>query len=95
MSNGLHSIRIPAVKHSSVAFQMYIITNVFDTFLTDPTQCNLPEENGSLVWDGVCFGCLIMMRRFFKSYYFIHQVNEKKAMTILASRYILVFFWSW
>jgi hypothetical protein len=92
MSNGSCNIRIPAVKHSSVAFQMYITTNVFDIFLSDPSQCNVPKENSGLVWDGVCFGCLIMMRRLFKSYYFIHQVNENKAMTVLASRYILVFF---
>jgi len=74
---------------------MYVISNVFDTFLTDMTLCVVPRENSGLVWDGVCFGCLIMMRRLFKSYYFIHQVNENKAMTVLASRYILVFFWSW
>jgi len=85
---------LSAVKHISVAFQMYIITNMFDTFLTDLTQCNVPEEDIGLVWDGVCFGFLIMMRRFFTSYYFIHHVNENKAMKVLASRYILVSFWS-
>jgi hypothetical protein len=69
-----------------MAFQMYIITNIFDTFLTDPTQCNVPEENSGLNLDCVCFGCLIMMKRLFKSYYFIHQVNEHKAMTAFASR---------
>jgi len=74
---------------------MYIITNVFDTFLTDLTQCNVPEEDSGLVWDGVCFGCLIMMRRFFVSYYFIHHVNKIKTMDIHASRYIPVSFWSW
>lgn len=87
-------IRMLAIKHSSLAFfQMYIIRNMYGTFLTDTTQCNVPTENSGLVWDGVCFGCLIMMRRLFNSYYFIHQVNENKAMTVLASRYIIVPFW--
>ncbi|PSN54799.1 hypothetical protein C0J52_01988 [Blattella germanica] len=54
----------------------------------DLTKCDVPKENSGLIWDGVCFGCLIMMRRLFNSYYFIHQINENKAMTVLASRYV-------
>lgn len=39
-----------------------------------------------MVWDGLCFGFLLIQLRFFKSYYFFHIVDETKAMSILASR---------
>ncbi|XP_067001205.2 piezo-type mechanosensitive ion channel component isoform X3 [Anabrus simplex] len=59
---------------------------VKDAGITDPQDCSVAREDVGLAWDGVCFGFLIMMCRLFKSHYFIHLVNETKAMTILASR---------
>ncbi|XP_025831153.1 piezo-type mechanosensitive ion channel component [Agrilus planipennis] len=52
----------------------------------DPTFCNVRREYIGLVWDGVCFGFLIMQRRIFNSYNFFHVIDETKAATILASR---------
>ncbi|XP_063226263.1 piezo-type mechanosensitive ion channel component-like isoform X4 [Bacillus rossius redtenbacheri] len=49
-------------------------------------SCAIPIGNTGLVWDAVCFAGLIFMRRLFGSYYFLHIVDETKAMTILASR---------
>ncbi|XP_049832005.1 piezo-type mechanosensitive ion channel component isoform X1 [Schistocerca gregaria] len=54
--------------------------------LTDAPECHVPKEDVGIAWDGVCFGFLILMRRIFCSYYFVHLVNETKAMTVLASR---------
>nr|CAD7432632.1 unnamed protein product [Timema monikensis] len=51
-----------------------------------PTECNIPRDHVGLAWDGVCFAALILMRRLFRSYYFIRLVDETKAMTVLASR---------
>ncbi|XP_023706983.1 piezo-type mechanosensitive ion channel component isoform X4 [Cryptotermes secundus] len=81
-------------SHACWAAQLFGITcirkfpasGVSSLTVSDLTQCNVPKENSGLIWDGVCFGCLIMMRRLFSSYYFIHQINENKAMTVLASR---------
>ncbi|CAG2057034.1 unnamed protein product, partial [Timema podura] len=50
-----------------------------------PTECNIPRDHVGLAWDGVCFAALILMRRLFRSYYFIRLVDETKAMTVLAS----------
>ncbi|XP_043673445.1 piezo-type mechanosensitive ion channel component isoform X1 [Vespula pensylvanica] len=48
--------------------------------------CQIPREDIGMVWDGLCFGFLLIQLRFFKSYYFFHIVDETKAMSILASR---------
>nr|XP_050856680.1 piezo-type mechanosensitive ion channel component isoform X3 [Vespula vulgaris] len=48
--------------------------------------CQVPREDIGMVWDGLCFGFLLIQLRFFKSYYFFHIVDETKAMSILASR---------
>ncbi|XP_026827290.1 piezo-type mechanosensitive ion channel component isoform X4 [Ooceraea biroi] len=52
----------------------------------DPTECNVPREDIGMVWDGLCFSFLLIQKRFFKSYYFFHLVDETKAMSVLASR---------
>ncbi|KAK0083674.1 hypothetical protein PV325_008424 [Microctonus aethiopoides] len=52
----------------------------------DPLTCYVSREDVGMVWDGLCFACLIIQKRLFKSYYFFHIVNETKAMSVLASR---------
>ncbi|KAG8263218.1 hypothetical protein J6590_038107 [Homalodisca vitripennis] len=52
----------------------------------DPNECTVPASDVGLAWDGFCFGFLILQRRLFNSYYFLHIVDEAKAMAILASR---------
>jgi hypothetical protein len=49
--------------------------------------CTVSPDQTGLVWDGVCFGFLLMQRRLFSSYYFARIVDETKAQTILASRW--------
>lgn len=49
-------------------------------------DCEIPREDIGMVWDGLCFGFLLLQKRLFKSYYFFHIVDETKAMSILASR---------
>lgn len=57
-----------------------------DVGIIDPDDCKVPREFIGLVWDGLCFGFLIMQRRIFQSFYFFHMIDETKATTILASR---------
>ncbi|KAK3878310.1 hypothetical protein Pcinc_017051 [Petrolisthes cinctipes] len=49
-------------------------------------QCPVPKSEAGLMWDGICFGLLLMQRRLFCSFYFQHLVTEMKAQTKLASR---------
>ncbi|XP_076765205.1 piezo type mechanosensitive ion channel component isoform X3 [Xylocopa sonorina] len=52
----------------------------------DKYDCEVPREDIGMVWDGLCFGFLLLQKRLFRSYYFFHIVDETKAMSILASR---------
>jgi hypothetical protein len=54
----------------------------------EPAECPVSADQTGLVWDGVCFGFLLLQRRLFSSYYFARIVDEAKAQTILASRYV-------
>ncbi|XP_050729563.1 piezo-type mechanosensitive ion channel component-like isoform X11 [Eriocheir sinensis] len=49
-------------------------------------HCAVPKSEAGLMWDGICFGFLLMQRRLFCSFYFQHLVTEMKAQTKLASR---------
>ncbi|KAG7166218.1 Piezo-type mechanosensitive ion channel component-like [Homarus americanus] len=49
-------------------------------------HCAVPKSEAGLMWDGICFGFLLMQRRLFSSFYFQHLVTEMKAQTKLASR---------
>lgn len=57
--------------------------------IPDQSECSVPASDVGLAWDGFCFGFLVLQRRLFNSYYFLHIVDEAKAMAILASRYLL------
>ncbi|XP_067135532.1 piezo-type mechanosensitive ion channel component 2-like isoform X2 [Centruroides vittatus] len=49
-------------------------------------DCQVPVDEAGLLWDGICFGFLLLQKRLFGSYYFQHLVNEIRAQQILASR---------
>ncbi|CAG2055147.1 unnamed protein product, partial [Timema podura] len=48
--------------------------------------CPTRSYQGGVTWDVICFAALIFRRRLFNSYYFLHLINELKAMRALASR---------
>lgn len=52
----------------------------------DPIECDVYQGDIGLFWDSLCFTFLILQRRLFNSYYFLHIIDEAKAMSILASR---------
>ncbi|XP_054870800.1 piezo-type mechanosensitive ion channel component 2 isoform X5 [Amphiprion ocellaris] len=49
-------------------------------------QCNLPSDEAGIIWDSICFAFLLLQRRVFMSYYFLHVVADIRASQILASR---------
>ncbi|KAM9322035.1 piezo-type mechanosensitive ion channel component 2 [Pholidichthys leucotaenia] len=49
-------------------------------------QCELPRAEAGIIWDSICFAFLLLQRRVFMSYYFLHVVADIKASQILASR---------
>lgn len=49
--------------------------------------CELPSNEAGIIWDSICFAFLLLQRRVFMSYYFLHVVADIRASKILASRY--------
>ncbi|KAK3534112.1 hypothetical protein QTP86_002221 [Hemibagrus guttatus] len=50
------------------------------------TDCELPKDEAGIIWDSICFSFLLLQRRVFMSYYFLHVVADIRAGQILASR---------
>ncbi|XP_068604478.1 piezo-type mechanosensitive ion channel component 2 [Brachionichthys hirsutus] len=48
--------------------------------------CELPSNEAGIIWDSICFAFLLLQRRVFMSYYFLHVVADIRASQILASR---------
>ncbi|KAM9720068.1 piezo-type mechanosensitive ion channel component 2 isoform 2-T2 [Menidia menidia] len=51
-----------------------------------PVFCDLPKDEAGIIWDSICFAFLLLQRRVFMSYYFLHVVADIRASQILASR---------
>ncbi|XP_059941391.1 piezo-type mechanosensitive ion channel component 1 isoform X1 [Mesoplodon densirostris] len=49
-------------------------------------DCLLPVEEAGVLWDSVCFLFLLLQRRVFLSYYFLHVRAELRATALQASR---------
>uniref|UniRef100_A0A8C4XAH1 Piezo type mechanosensitive ion channel component 1 (Er blood group) n=1 Tax=Erpetoichthys calabaricus TaxID=27687 RepID=A0A8C4XAH1_ERPCA len=52
----------------------------------DNMDCILPVEEAGIIWDSICFFFLLLQRRVFHSYYFLHVTADQKASTRQASR---------
>ncbi|KAM9440006.1 piezo-type mechanosensitive ion channel component 2 [Clarias gariepinus] len=50
------------------------------------SDCDLPRDEAGIIWDSICFSFLLLQRRVFMSYYFLHVVADIRAGQILASR---------
>uniref|UniRef100_A0A8D0DBN6 Piezo type mechanosensitive ion channel component 1 (Er blood group) n=1 Tax=Sander lucioperca TaxID=283035 RepID=A0A8D0DBN6_SANLU len=48
--------------------------------------CSLPIEEAGIIWDSICFLCLLLQRRVFLSYYFLHVTAELQASAKQSSR---------
>uniref|UniRef100_A0A671WKD5 Piezo type mechanosensitive ion channel component 1 (Er blood group) n=1 Tax=Sparus aurata TaxID=8175 RepID=A0A671WKD5_SPAAU len=49
-------------------------------------KCSLPVEEAGIIWDSICFLFLLLQRRVFLSFYFLHVVAELQASAKQASR---------
>ncbi|XP_036438753.1 piezo-type mechanosensitive ion channel component 2 isoform X2 [Colossoma macropomum] len=49
-------------------------------------QCELPSDEAGIIWDSICFASLLLQRRVFMSYYFLHVVADLRSSQVLASR---------
>ncbi|XP_072374107.1 piezo-type mechanosensitive ion channel component 1 isoform X4 [Scyliorhinus torazame] len=49
-------------------------------------ECILPIGEAGIIWDSICFFFLLLQRRVFLSYYFIHMAADMRASKLQASR---------
>ncbi|XP_017313986.1 piezo-type mechanosensitive ion channel component 1 [Ictalurus punctatus] len=72
------------------------VINLFSLVCTvkgyyDPTslsdkECTLPIEEAGIIWDSICFFFLLLQRRVFLSFYFVHVTADLQASAQQASR---------
>ncbi|PKU33348.1 piezo-type mechanosensitive ion channel component 1 [Limosa lapponica baueri] len=54
-------------------------------------DCSLPVEEAGVIWDSICFFFLLLQRRIFLSYYFLHVMLDLQACALQASRGVALF----
>uniref|UniRef100_A0A7M4EJB3 Piezo type mechanosensitive ion channel component 1 (Er blood group) n=1 Tax=Crocodylus porosus TaxID=8502 RepID=A0A7M4EJB3_CROPO len=54
-------------------------------------DCALPVEEAGIIWDSICFFFLLLQRRVFLSYYFLHVTADLQASALQASRGFALF----
>ncbi|XP_061775602.1 piezo-type mechanosensitive ion channel component 2 isoform X2 [Nerophis ophidion] len=60
--------------------------NTNQDHLNTDERCELPSDEAGIIWDSICFAFLLLQRRVFMSYYFLHVVADIRASQILACR---------
>ncbi|KAI3362908.1 hypothetical protein L3Q82_011502, partial [Scortum barcoo] len=62
------------------------VKGYYDPKVVSDKTCHLPVEEAGIIWDSICFLCLLLQRRVFLSFYFLHVVAELQASAKQASR---------
>ncbi|XP_077437796.1 piezo-type mechanosensitive ion channel component 1 isoform X2 [Vanacampus margaritifer] len=62
------------------------VKGYYDPNVASDKDCSLPIEEAGIIWDSICFLFLLLQRRVFLSFYFIHVVAELQAFRKQASR---------
>uniref|UniRef100_A0A8C2ZBP9 Piezo type mechanosensitive ion channel component 1 (Er blood group) n=1 Tax=Cyclopterus lumpus TaxID=8103 RepID=A0A8C2ZBP9_CYCLU len=62
------------------------VKGYYDPKAVSDKTCSLPVEEAGVIWDSICFLCLLLQRRVFLSYYFLHVTAELQASAKQASR---------
>ncbi|TKS85163.1 Piezo-type mechanosensitive ion channel component 1 [Collichthys lucidus] len=62
------------------------VKGYYDPKVVSNKNCSLPVEEAGIIWDSICFLFLLLQRRVFLSFYFLHVVAELQASAKQASR---------
>uniref|UniRef100_A0A8D3BYK6 Piezo type mechanosensitive ion channel component 1 (Er blood group) n=1 Tax=Scophthalmus maximus TaxID=52904 RepID=A0A8D3BYK6_SCOMX len=62
------------------------VKGYYDPKAVSDKTCSLPVEEAGIMWDSICFLCLLLQRRVFLSFYFLHVTAELQASAKQASR---------
>ncbi|XP_042289205.1 piezo-type mechanosensitive ion channel component 1 isoform X1 [Thunnus maccoyii] len=62
------------------------VKGYYDPNVVSDKTCSLPVEEAGIIWDSICFLFLLLQRRVFLSFYFLHVRAELQASAKQASR---------
>ncbi|XP_067308143.1 LOW QUALITY PROTEIN: piezo-type mechanosensitive ion channel component 1 [Pseudorasbora parva] len=62
------------------------VKGYYDPKSVDDKDCSLPVEEAGIIWDSICFFFLLLQRRVFLSFYFLHVSADLQASARQASR---------
>ncbi|KAJ3609998.1 hypothetical protein NHX12_022092, partial [Muraenolepis orangiensis] len=62
------------------------VKGYYDPKSVGDKTCSLPVEEAGIIWDSICFVFLLLQRRVFLSFYFLHVTAEIQASAKQASR---------
>ncbi|KAM8858864.1 piezo-type mechanosensitive ion channel component 1 isoform 2-T2 [Spinachia spinachia] len=62
------------------------VKGYYDPKAVSDNTCSLPVEEAGIIWDSICLLCLLLQRRVFLSFYFLHVMAEMQASAQQASR---------
>uniref|UniRef100_A0A674P7R2 Piezo type mechanosensitive ion channel component 1 (Er blood group) n=1 Tax=Takifugu rubripes TaxID=31033 RepID=A0A674P7R2_TAKRU len=62
------------------------VNGYYDPKAVNDKNCSLPVGEAGILWDSICFFFLLLQRRVFLSFYFLHVVAELQASAKQASR---------
>uniref|UniRef100_A0A671L7B0 Piezo-type mechanosensitive ion channel component 2-like n=1 Tax=Sinocyclocheilus anshuiensis TaxID=1608454 RepID=A0A671L7B0_9TELE len=74
------------VKNSCWLVQLLSLACTIKEYKALEENCEVPKDEAGIIWDSICFTFLLLQRRVFMSYYFLHVVADIRAGQILASR---------
>uniref|UniRef100_A0A7N8WY20 Piezo type mechanosensitive ion channel component 2 n=1 Tax=Mastacembelus armatus TaxID=205130 RepID=A0A7N8WY20_9TELE len=77
------------IKKNCWLIQLFSLACTIKEYNIDTTaeqRCDLPSDEAGIIWDSICFAFLLLQRRVFMSYYFLHVVADIRASQILACR---------
>uniref|UniRef100_A0A8C9TQC1 Piezo-type mechanosensitive ion channel component 2a, tandem duplicate 2 n=1 Tax=Scleropages formosus TaxID=113540 RepID=A0A8C9TQC1_SCLFO len=75
------------VANSCWLIQLFSLACTIKGYSPEPNkQCELPSDEAGIIWDSICFAFLLLQRRVFMSYYFLHVVADIRSSQVLASR---------
>ncbi|KAI1889925.1 hypothetical protein AGOR_G00167930 [Albula goreensis] len=62
------------------------VKGYYDPEVVGGQECVLPMEEAGIIWDSICFFFLLLQRRVFLSFYFLHVTADLQASARQASR---------
>uniref|UniRef100_A0A3B3S5A2 Piezo type mechanosensitive ion channel component 1 (Er blood group) n=1 Tax=Paramormyrops kingsleyae TaxID=1676925 RepID=A0A3B3S5A2_9TELE len=83
----LLSYMLPHLQESFCwVIQLFSLVCTVKGYDSSNQECVLPVEEAGIIWDSICFFFLLLQRRVFLSFYFLHVTADLQASALQASK---------